>query len=413
MNNNAMEHTIKDCYSMYINPGFTAMLDMAGINIVEEKSDGCYIYTVNGEKYIDCIGGYGAFALGHRPRQVVRAVCRQMLRQPQSSHVFYNPVQAKAAELLAKLLELESCGSFFVNSGAEAVEGALKLARAYTGRKKIVAMENSFHGKTAGALSVTGRREYRRPFEPLLPEVIHIPFDDLSAAEKAIDTSVAAVIVEAVQGEGGIIVPQDGYLRALADICRQNGVLLIADEVQCGFGRTGLLFGYQYEGIKPDIIALAKALGGGVMPVGAFVARQEIWQPFIDNPVLHTSTFGGNQLACAAAAATIKIFSSSYESFAVTEKGQQFRRGLEQLKLKYPGFIKAVRGRGLMIGVEFTEAKFALGFMKLCLKCHILTAYTLNNPAVIRLEPPLIINAELITEIIERIDVGLVRLFSK
>ncbi len=402
---------VRERYQNYVNPALAAMLEQAKIRVVEGKSEDCYIYGADGQKYIDCLGGYGMFSLGHRHAEVVAAVERQLAKEPQASHIFYNPVLAEASERLAKTLGWTSCGSFFCNSGAEAVEGALKLARLYTGRKNFVAMKNAFHGKTFGALSATGRELYQKGVQPLLDGFTHIPFDDLEAARQAVDESVAAVIVEAVQGEGGIIVPRRGYLAALAALCREKGALLICDEVQCGLGRTGRMFGYERDGVAPDIVVLAKALGGGVMPVGAFAASQEIWRPLIENPLLHTSTFGGGALACAAASAALCVLERDYESFCVAAKGEFFLRGLRAWQRQYGGVIRETRGLGLMLGVEFTEEIYAMQFMQLCLQQHILVAYTLNNPAVVRFEPPFTITRAMLEEVLSRIEGALPRVF--
>lgn len=378
-------------YEQYVNPALTRLFRFMGLSTVEHRAKGMYIYDLRQEKYLDCLGGYGVFSLGHANDEVIAAVRDQLDDMPLSGKVLFNEKMGELSELLAEILPGVQY-SFIVNSGAEAVEGALKLARIHTGRPKIVAMENSFHGKTLGALSATGREMFRKPFEPLVEGFVHVKFGDAEAVRQVIDERTAAVLVEPVQGEGGIIVPPDGYLRALRALCDDYGCVLICDEVQTGLGRTGKMFAVEYDGVTPDIMVTAKSLGGGVMPIGAFSASAELWDKYIEAPFLHTSTFGGNPLACAAAIAAIRVLQRDYASFAVAEKGDYFKRKLRELQALHPKMIADVRGRGLMIGIELTKEGLGGFLMAECVKQHILVAYTLNQPKVIRLEPPFMIS---------------------
>ncbi|NLW06931.1 MAG: aspartate aminotransferase family protein, partial [Clostridia bacterium] len=304
---------------------------------------------------------------------------------------------------------------FFCNSGTEAVEGALKLARAATGRGKIIYCDNSFHGKSLGSLSVTGRKKYQQPFGELLPGCESIPFNDLKALEAKLSPGdAAAFIVEPIQGEGGVIVPDDGYLQGARELCDRYGSLLIVDEIQPGFGRTGYLFACQREGVVPDILCLAKSLGGGVMPIGAYVVRTAVWDKAYgskDRATMHTSTFGGNSLAVAAGLAALQAIVEQDLPAKAAARGNFLLQKLHRLKEKCD-IIKEVRGRGLLIGLEFkqpvggllnrlTRGKVnelageyfgSLVAGELMNKHRIITAYTLNNPNVIRLEPPLIVS---------------------
>ncbi|SHJ91813.1 putrescine aminotransferase [Anaerobranca californiensis DSM 14826] len=391
-------------YETYVNPAMARLFRFMGLATIEEKAEGIYIIDNNGKKYIDCIGGYGSINLGHCNREVIDACKEQMDKMPLSSKVLIN---SKLAELCALLGEITPEGlqySFICNSGAEAVEGALKLAKIATGKSEIIATKGGFHGKTLGSLSATGRELFRKPFEPLLPGFKHVPFGDLKAIEEAITPDTAAVIIEIIQGEGGVIVPPEGYIVGLRELCTQKGVLLIVDEVQTGMGRTGKMFACEHFNITPDILCLAKALGGGVMPIGAFISTEKLWEKFIEAPLLHTSTFGGNPLACTAAIKTIEILKRDNIVEKVWEKGQYFINRLLKLQEKYPNVIKEVRGMGLLIGLEFSKEGIGGMLMSEVIDRGLLVAYTLNNEKIIRIEPPLIITKEEIDKVVEILD---------
>ncbi|WP_110953117.1 aspartate aminotransferase family protein [Anaerosinus massiliensis] len=388
-------------YEENVNPAIAKLFKIMGLATIECYSKGIYVFDTKGNRYIDCLGGYGVFSLGHRNEAIIEAVKRQLDYIPLSSKIFLNDKLAELSSLLAEILPKGLKYSFFVNSGTEAVEGALKLARLHTEKTKIISMRNAFHGKTFGSLTATGRDLFRDPFKPLLPDFVHVDFGDIAAAEREIDHNTAAIIIEPIQGEGGIIVPPQEYIPALRNLCDEKNILLICDEIQTGLGRTGQMFAVDAHQVIPDIMIVAKALGGGVMPIGAFCAKEEIWSKYIESPFLHTSTFGGNQLACVAAIETIKILKKEYFTYEVAEKGAYFMRKLNTLKEEYPKVIQEVRGRGLMIGIEMTEEGLGGFIMAECIKQHIMVAYTLNNPKVIRFEPPFIISYEIIDDISE------------
>ena len=380
-------------YGEFINPYLAKLMNFAGFG-VEVRGEGCYIYDQDGTPYLDCLGGYGVFSLGHRHPRVVEAVKRQLDEMPLSGKTFFNKSQADLAERLAEVTPEGIQFSFFSNSGAEACEAAIKFVKATTGRTKVVSTEGSYHGKTIGGLSCTGRAKYRKRFEPLMPGVEFVPYGDAGAATKAIDSETAAMIVEAVQGEGGINIPADGYLRSLRARCDEVGALLIIDEVQTGLGRTGRMFGCDHEGVSPDVMTLAKCLGGGVMPIGATCFSKQVCDSmFTENPLLHTSTFGGNPLACAAGLAALDVIRDEglVERSAVT--GARLKAGLSALVDKYE-LVSEVRGRGLMIGIEFAMDEVGELTIAQIVKRGMIAAYTLNNPRVIRIEPPLVMTEE-------------------
>jgi len=395
-----LSKTVED-YRNHLNPTLVKLLKFSGYYAQECSGEGIHVFDEKGNRYIDCAGGYGVFVLGHRHPAVIAAVKDQLERLPMSSKIFFNPCQAKLARTLA-----QRCGgglqySFFCNSGAEAVEGAIKLARLSTGRQEIVSTVNSFHGKTLGALSVSGRDIYRAPFEPLMPAVRLVPYNDIEALRNVLSGNTAAFIIEPIQGEGGINIPSDTYIAEAYRLCRAHGALLIADEIQTGMGRTGTFFAMEQWNVWPDMITLAKGLGGGVMPVGAIIGTRDVWKAFHANPLIHTSTFGGNPLACRAALATIETIEHEGLLDRCREMGAHFLLRLREVMDENPDIIADVRGRGLMIGVELKEERFGGSVIYEMAKGRVTGVYTLNNQKVIRFEPPLIIGREAIDEAVE------------
>ena len=388
-------------YKEYVNPTLANLMRFAGFGDVEWSAQGCIVTDVSGNDYIDCLGGYGVFSLGHRHPEVVAAVRAQLDRMPLSSKIFFGKPLADLAELLAEITPGQLKYSFVCNSGAEAVEGALKAARMFTRRTQFIATVAGFHGKSMGSLSATGRDVYKSPFEPLIPGFTHVPFGDAEAVEDAFTDDTAAVIVEPIQGEGGIRIPPDDYLPKLRELCTKRGALLIMDEVQTGLGRTGKLFASEHWGVEPDIMTLAKALGGGVMPIGAFIAIPEIWESvFSENPLMHTSTFGGNPLACTAALTAINVIRRDNLSDRSAKLGEMFIAKLRAVQAKHPKALAEVRGMGLMIGVEFAHEDVGELVIGGLARRGVIAAYTLNNPKVIRFEPPLIITEEQIDQVV-------------
>nr|CAB3502413.1 unnamed protein product [Digitaria exilis] len=309
--------------------------------------------------------------------------------------------------MLAKTLAALTPGklkySFFSNSGTESVEAAIKLAKAYQsprGKFTFIATSGAFHGKSLGALSATAKSTFRKPFMPLLPGFRHVPFGDISAMRTMLSEcrktgdDVAAVILEPIQGEGGVILPPQGYLPAVRQLCDEFGALLILDEVQTGMGRTGKMFACEHENVQPDILCLAKALGGGVMPIGATVATEEVFSVLFDNPFLHTTTFGGNPLACAAALATINVLLDQNLPAQAEQKGDMLLDGFRQLGREYPDLVQDARGKGLLMAIEFVDNEIGYSFASEMFRQRVLVAGTLNNSKTIRIEPPLTLTVE-------------------
>lgn len=363
------------------------------------KAQGSFIFTSDGKRYVDFISGIAVSSLGHRHPRVVEAIKRQVDRH---LHVmvygeFIQGPQSAYAELLTAQLPGSLDRVYFVNSGTEANEGALKLAKKHTGRHKFVGFYHGYHGDTHGSLSVTGREIYRDPYLPLLPDVSFAHFNSPDALP-LIDGDTAAVILEPIQGEGGIIPADQEWLKAVRRRCDDVGALLIFDEIQTGFYRTGSLFAFQHYGVVPDILCLAKAMGGG-MPIGAFVSSSKIFTSFMHDPPLnHVTTFGGHPVSCAAAHATLTVLQKgNFESRAKTIE-QTVRRILTA------DDIVEIRGRGAMLGMELKNREITQKVVEDCLEQGIILGWTLHSNTLVRLAPPLIIEKELLCSTLQAIN---------
>ncbi len=351
-----------------------------------ERAEGIYVYDKEGKAYIDLISGIGVSNLGHSNLYVVNAIKEQLDKY---MHLmvygeYVQTPQVKFAEKLVSLLPANLQSVYFTNSGAEAVEGAIKLAKRFTGRREIVAFHNSYHGSTHGALSVMGNEEFKQAYRPLLPGVNFIGFNNAGDLNKINDQN-ACVIIETIQGEAGVRVPGTGYMRALRKRCDETGTLLILDEIQAAFGRTGHLFAFEHFDIVPDILSLAKALGGG-MPVGAFIASNTIMSALKENPILgHITTFGGHPVCCAAGLAALEVLLNENLVVTVPEKATLFRK-----MLVHPA-IKEMRGKGLMLAIEFESFELNKKIIDRCIEHGVITDWFLHCSNAMRIAPPLII----------------------
>jgi len=358
------------------------------------KAEGVYLFDITGKRYMDLISGISVSNTGHRHPTVVKAIKDQVdnyLHLMVYGEYIQSP-QVKLAGALATLLPEKLNNCYFVNSGSEAVEGALKLAKRYTGRKKIIAFNHAYHGSTHGALSVMGNNNYRTPFGPLLPGIDHIEFNSIDALS-VITSETACVIVEPVQGEAGIRIGTPEFLLALRNRCNETGTLLIFDEIQTGMGRTGSMFAFEKYNIIPDILLLAKGLGGG-MPIGAFISSYEIMQTLTYNPVLgHITTFGGHPVSCAAALANIEVIKTEKLVEGVEDKNKL----IVQL-LSKSNSINLIRSAGLMIALQLDNYEHVKRVIDRCIYKGIILDWFLFNDSSIRIAPPLIINEEQIKE---------------
>ncbi|HYE80470.1 MAG TPA: aminotransferase class III-fold pyridoxal phosphate-dependent enzyme [bacterium] len=405
----ALNRHVSRQYEQFINPSLLRLIAFMGFDRVEYEAEGSIIRDAAGNEFIDCLGGFGIYTLGHRHPAVVKAVEDQLHRMPLPSKVMLGAAYGEMAELLARHSPGDLTYTFACNSGTEAVEGAIKIARLATGKSGIAYTTNAYHGKTMGALSITDRAKYQDPCRPLLEGMCVVPFNDLDRLEHLLttDKTIGAFIVEPVQGEGGVNIATGEFLRGAQELCRASGVLLILDEVQTGMGRTGKLFAAEHHGLTPDLMCLAKALGGGVMPIGAILGTPRVWQVFEDNPLIHSSTFGGNPMACAAAAAAIRVTVEERLPEQAAYKGDWLLAQLQGMRLRFPELVTDVRGLGLMIGMEFGDDDVAGLLISSLANRGVVVAYTLNNPRVIRLEPALNIPDELLHRVVEAFEFAL------
>ncbi|HNW98681.1 MAG TPA: aspartate aminotransferase family protein [Bacteroidales bacterium] len=354
-----------------------------------EKAEGIYLYDKDGKKYIDLISGISVSGTGHRHPAVIKAINEQ-LEKYLHLMVYGEYIQAPQVQLAKKLSEIlpESLSSvYFVNSGSEAIEGALKLAKRFTGKGEIIAFKNAYHGSSHGSLSVMGCEDFKQAYRPLLPDVRFIEFNNIKDLE-CISQKTACVLAETIQGEAGVIIPDNKFMKELRRKCTETGTLLILDEVQAGMGRTGKMFAFEHYGIIPDILTLAKSLGGG-MPLGAFISSQEIMKSLTNNPILgHITTFGGHPVSCAAALANLNLILDEKLYIKAKQKSELFLK-----LLKHPK-IKEVRAKGLLIAVELADAKTNQKAISKCIKNGVIADWFLFAPHCMRIAPPLIISDE-------------------
>jgi putrescine aminotransferase len=359
-----------------------------------EKAEGIYLYGKNGKKYIDLISGISVSNIGHRNPKVVEAI-KDQLDKYMHLMVYGEYIQSPQVLLAKRLkatLPVRLNNVYFVNSGAEATEGALKLAKRYTGRAEIISCKNAYHGSTNGALSVMGDEYFKQAFRPLLPGIRHIQFNDVKELNE-ITEDTAAVIIETIQGEAGIRIPAEAYLKALRKKCTETGTLLIMDEIQTGFGRTGKFWAFEHFGIEPDILLTSKGMGGG-MPIGAFIAPKEIMNVLANNPVLgHITTFGGHPVCCAASLATIDVILDEKLMDGITEKELLFHS-----LLKHPA-IKEIRSKGLLLAVEFESYEVLKPIIDRAIEKGVITDWFLFCNNSMRIAPPLIITEDQIREV--------------
>ncbi|SHH24605.1 putrescine aminotransferase [Jatrophihabitans endophyticus] len=378
-------------YRRHVGAGAAALAEALALP-VEARSEGAYLWDTAGRRYLQC-GGYGVFILGHRPAPVVAALHRQLDRHPMSGRLLLSAELAEAAAALVAVTPDGLERVYFGCTGAEAVETALKLARA-NGRRRIVAMTGGFHGKTLGALSVTDRMSFRVPFKPLLPDVERVPYGDVDALRATLrDGPPACVIVEPVQGEGGVRIPPDGYLAATRDVTAEHGALLVVDEIQTGLGRLGRWWGWPDDAGTPDLLLVGKALGGGCVPVSAVLSTAEVFRPLDRNPRLHTSTFSGYPLGMAAVTATLRHLQAAAIPDRAASLGRALLAGVREAAMRAAeGVVRDVRGRGLLVGVELARPEQAAAFTAALVGNGVLPTSSLGADTVVRLCPPAVLD---------------------
>ena len=361
-----------------------------------EKGVGAHVWDIDGKEYIDCMGGYGVALVGHQNQRVNNAIKKQLDKIITVHSSLYNKTREEFLKMLIGLAPKGLTQVHLNNSGAEAIEAAIKFARKFTGKKGMIAMKGSYHGKSFGALSLTFSPKYRKPFEPLVEKVSFASFGDIESLRSVIDDDTAFVILEPIQGESGIIVAPEGFLQEVRKLCNEKGILLIFDEIQAGLGRTGRLWACDHWNTVPDILCLAKGIAGGV-PMGVTLVRPEILASMSKGE--HSSTFGGNPLSCAAGIASLKALTEDGLIENSEKMGKIFREGLEKLKEKHT-MIREIRGKGLMIGIEmkFEIKDILMGLIKE----GILMLYSGRN--ILRILPPLVISEDDITKVLHALD---------
>jgi putrescine aminotransferase len=403
-----------DAYEKHVNRGFItyrkSVTEAGQFAALEWSGHGSIVSDLLGREYIDCLGGFGIFSAGINHPRVVKAVTDQLKRMALNSQELLEPWRAALAKLLSDITPGELSCSFFINNGTDAVEGAIKLARLYTGRNTFLSTLGGFHGKSMGSLSLMGKATFREPFCGGLQDVRFAPYGDSIALRaefekaEAVGTPIAAFIVEPVQGEAGAIVPPPDYLPRARELCDRFGALLIADEIQTGMGRTGKLWGVDHSDVAPDIMCVGKSIGGGVMPLAAFISTPKIWEVLVPNPVIHSTTFGGNPIACAAGIAAINVTLEEDLPGQAAAKGQLLIKGLKDLQARFPGVLTAVRGRGLLIGLEFPSDPIGYDFAAGLFRRGVLVAGTYSKARTIRIEPALGIPMALLNELLNRVE---------
>jgi putrescine aminotransferase len=408
-----IQETVEN-YAEYYNRGFItyrkSVTEAGQYAALEWSGQGSILKDALGREYIDCLGGYGIFSAGINHPRIVQAVTTQQPRMALNSQELLEPWRGALARLVAEITPGDLQNSFFINNGTDAIEGAIKLTRLYTKRSTFIAALSGFHGKSLGSLSLMGKASFRAPFQSGMQDVRFVPYGDADALEveferlDAVGVSVAGVVLEPVQGEAGAVVPPDDYFPRVRAICDRYGALFIADEVQTGMGRTGKLWGLDHWGVVPDIMCLGKAIGGGVMPLSAFVSTAKIWEVMIPNPIIHSTTFGGNPIACAAGIAAISVTLDEDLPGQAAVKGEYLLRQLHILRAKYPGVLKEATGKGLLIGMEFANQEIGWKVASGLFKRGVLVAGTYSKAQTIRLEPALNIPQPLLEDVVSRLD---------
>jgi len=403
-----------DSYEKHVNRGFLTYrksVTQAGqFAALEWSGQGALLKDLLGREYIDALGGYGIFSAGINHPKIIKAVRDQMERMALNSQELLEPWRAALARLLAAVTPGDLGCCFFINNGTDAIEGAIKLARLYTGRNLFISTLGGFHGKSLGSLSLMGKASFRTPFAGGLQDVRFVPYGDADALEQqltileAVGQLPAAVVVEPVQGEAGGVVPPDDYLPRVREACTRHGALFIADEIQTGMGRTGRLWGVDHSGVQPDIMCLGKSLGGGVMPLSAFISTPTIWEVLVPNPIIHSTTFGGNPIACVAGIAAIEVTLEEDLPGQAAAKGEHMLKALGALQARYPQVLVDAHGKGLLIGMEFPTDEIGFRCAAGLFKRGVLVAGTYSKARTIRIEPALGISMPLIGEMLNRLE---------
>ncbi|MCP4402965.1 MAG: aspartate aminotransferase family protein [bacterium] len=396
---NRLDEALFESYGRLINPAYPQFLKRLGLNRIAVKAEGATVTDSAGKSYIDCIGGYGLFNLGHNHPGVIQELKEQLDKKDLFTRPLITEVQVRLAEKLAEITPESLTYSFVCNSGSEAIDNAIKLARLHTGKKEIISTIDSFHGYTFGALSASGVPRLKKLFEPMVPGIIHVPFGDIHALENTISSETAAILLEPIQHDAGVIFPPEDYLSQVRALCDEKDVILILDEIITGCGKTGFMFAFERSGAVPDILVIGKSLGGGVFPIGAMIAKKKLWRKFGLSFPMSASSFAGNSLASRVALTTIRILQQETLIDDCQKKGEILLNKLKNCLKKYPAILKRVEGRGLMIGVETVQPQKTVKLIKEMSEQQVLAASAFGNSSVVMLEPPLVINFDQIQKV--------------
>jgi len=381
-------------FAEYVGPMKARTMKNAGLDIIEGRREGASVWDLTGKKYIDCQTGSGIMNVGRHNREIAQALKDALDTLDIGVFLLCSKQKADLAKKLAEITPGDLKCTIFGTGGGEANDAAIKLARGYTMKKEIIYAQKAYHGHTGFALSAIGRDAYKEPFEPLIPGFKMVPFGNAQAVRDVFTKDTAAVILEPIQGEGGINLPPEGYLQEVRKICDEHEALLILDEIQTGFARTGKMFACEHWGVVPDIMTVAKSLGGGIYPISATIFKEELMDFFVPHPFIHLSTFGGSDLGCVVGLAVIDYIKKNHLAENAARMGDRFRAGLDRFLKAYPDLLLEARQMGLMIGLQYTNSSIGPRLTKKLADRGVIAIYTGNDPAICRFMPPLVITPE-------------------
>jgi putrescine aminotransferase len=406
------KQALKD-FAQYVNPQKARILKNAGLDIIEGKREGTVVWDITGTRYIDCITSAGSFNVGRRNPEILEALKKALDEYDLGVFLLCSKPKADLAKRLAEITPGDLQYVMYGAGGGEANDFAIKLARGFTLKTEVISTIRAYHGHTGFSLAAIGRDEYKKPFFPMVPGFKHVPFNDLKAVEEAVTEEVAAIILEPVQGEGGIHIAGDEYLRGLRELCDEQEILLIFDEIQTGFGRTGKMFCAEHSGVVPDIMTVAKSLGGSLYPISATIYREELNDFVMTHPFTHLSTFGGSDLGCIVGMAVIDFLVENKIPEHAAEMGERFQRGLDELLGRYPDLFLEVRRKGLMMGLQYTNDSIGPRMSYQLAQNGVMAIYTGNDPSVMRLMPALVIQPEEVDFVIEALDTSMAEIMKQ